>query len=69
MPRRMSTDGRPIHNGPRGPLRPDPRALVLYHDHLRTAAGVPIDGERCVSLLSRYIDDVVARFALAAGNS
>ncbi len=31
--------------------------------HIPTAAGVPIDGEGHVSLLSRYIDDIVARLA------
>ncbi len=35
--------------------------------HIPTAAGVPIDGEGHVSLLSRYIDDIVARLAFDSG--
>jgi pimeloyl-ACP methyl ester carboxylesterase len=35
--------------------------------HIPTADAVPIDGEGHVSLLTRYIDDIVARLAFDAG--
>jgi pimeloyl-ACP methyl ester carboxylesterase len=36
-------------------------------NHIPTAAAVPIDGEGHVSLLARYLDDVVARLAFDSG--
>jgi pimeloyl-ACP methyl ester carboxylesterase len=37
--------------------------------HIPTAADVPIDGEGHVSLMVRYIDDIVARLAFDAGSA
>jgi hypothetical protein len=66
MPQLTSTEGRPIHHERSGPVPPG--APVLHHGHIRTDAGVPIDGQSQVSLPSRYRDDVVARPAIVAGN-
>ncbi len=37
--------------------------------HIPTAADIPIDGEGHVSLMVRYIDDIVARLAFDAGSA
>jgi pimeloyl-ACP methyl ester carboxylesterase len=37
--------------------------------HIPTAGGVPIDGEGHISLLVRYVDDIVARLAFDAGSA
>jgi hypothetical protein len=68
MPQLTSAEGRPIHHECSGPVPPGATVLVLHHGHIRTAAGVPIDGESHASLLSRCIDDLVARPVCVAGN-
>jgi hypothetical protein len=66
MPQLTSAEGRPVYHGPSGPVPTG--ATVLHHGHIRSASGVPIDGESHVSLLSRYRDDVVPRPAILAAN-